>query len=376
MRRATNSPLMGQANRKLVLNLIRSRLISRAEIASLTHLTRASVTMIVDELIESGLLTEIQAYSLNVGRKPIHLKILPNARFMAGVTIKRNEVDVGLINLGGEVIAQEILTYENSTASEMIQRIGRTIIEQIRIHEIPSEKVLGVGVCAPGPLDTVHGIILNPPNCSLWHGVPISNLLAEASGYHVLLEKDSNALALEEQYFGLGQDCSSFLAVQVNEGIGSGIIIQEHLYRGANGLGSELGHTSIQLDGILCDCGNRGCLEKYASIPAILDGSPYKSWKHLVDSLPTDAEAARLLKLEAQYLGCALVNAINLFDVEKVILQGDVCYKPEALLEELNSRVGPRVIMRANSSHPVVASQTESFVRTGGIIWLHNFYQG
>ena len=95
-----------------------------------------------------------------------------------------------------------------------------------------------------------------------------------------------------------------------------------------------------------------------------------------MDSLSTDSEAIRLLKLEAQYLGHALVNAVNLFDVEKIILQGDVCYKPEPLLEELNRCVGPRVIMRANGSHPVVASQTESFVRTGGIIWLHNFYQG
>ncbi len=368
---------MGLSNRKCVLDIIRRKPISRSEIAAITHLTRASVTVIVDDLFADGLLTEQVTHSPMVGRNPINLQIVPNARYAAGVTIKRKEVDVGIINLNGEVISNEILPSADASAVEMIKKIAESTARQVRENGILREKMLGIGVCAPGPVDVANGIILNPPNCGLWHGVHIVRLLSEASGYPVLLEKDSNALALEEQYFGLGRDCSSFLAVQINEGgIGSGLIIHERLYRGSNGLGNELGHISIHMDGIKCDCGNRGCLERYASISAILAGSPYQNWRQMIDCLSNDAEAKRLLTMEAKYLSCALVNAINLFDVELVILQGDVCYKPERLLEKLNQRVGPRVIMRSTGLHPVVASSIESFVRTGGIICLHNFYQG
>ena len=368
---------MGLANRRLVLDIIRRKPISRSEIAAMTHLTRASVTIIVEDLISDGLLAEDRAYSPSVGRKPINLRILPDARLAAGITIKRNEVNVGLINLSGDVISHETLTYGESSASDMIRRIAFSVNSQIEAHAITRDKLLGIGVCAPGPVDVTNGIILNPPNCALWQDVPIVQLLSCATGHPVKLEKDSNALALEEQYFGMGRNCGSFIVVQINEGgIGSGLIIREHLYRGANGLGSELGHISIQMDGIPCACGNRGCLERYASIPAILADSPYRSWRQLIDSLPTDSEAERLLTLEAKYLSCALVNAINLFDVEQVILHGDVCYKPKRLLEKLNQNVGPRVIMRTAGLHPVVAGQTESFVRTGGIVCLHSFYQG
>ena len=376
MKRATNSPLMKLNNRRLVLDLIRRGPVSRAEIASLTSLTRASVTMIADELIEQGLIRESHAVASGVGRRPVLMEIVPDARCIAGVNIKRGEVDVGLVELGGGMISGEVLSYDGADAEEMIGRIARSMERQVSQSDGLREKLLGVGLCAPGPLDAEQGLILTPPNCGRWHNVPAARLLEEACGYPVSMENVSNALALEEQYFGQGRGCGSFMAVQINEGIGAGVMIRDRLYRGAQGLGSELGHISIELDGRMCDCGNRGCLERYASVPAILEGSPYKSWQELVDRLGTDAEANRLLDLEAKYLAHALVSAINLYDVERVVLLGDVAYRPEALLEKLNALVGPRVIMRSAGARKIVSSETESFVRTGAIVCLHGFYQG
>ena len=376
MKRATNSPLMKLNNRRLVLDVIRRQPISRADVASVTQLTRASVTLIVEELIEQGLLTEQRADASGVGRRPVLLSIAEDARCIAGVNIKRGEVNVGLVSLGGRLLSRETLSYGGSDAHDMISRIARSLDRQLNALPGAREKLLGVGLCAPGPLDAANGVILNPPNCGLWRNVPAAELLSEATGQPVYMENVSNALALEEQYFGLGRGCGSFIAVQINEGIGAGIVIRDRLYRGARGLGSELGHISIEMDGRPCDCGNRGCLERYASIPAILEGSPYGSWRELIDRLETDAEARRLLDLEARYLSHALVSAVNLYDVEKVILLGDVSYRPQALLDRLNALVGPRVIMRAAGGSPVASSETESFVRTGAIVCLHDFYQG
>ncbi len=376
MRQGTNSPLMKLNNRRLVLDLIRRQPISRAEVAKTTGLTRASVTLIADELIGQGLIRETHPVASGVGRRPMLMEIVPDARVIAGVNIKRGEVDTGLVSLGGEIISTEVLSYDGADADEMIGRIAQSVARQLDRQPGCREKMLGVGLCAPGPLDTARGVILNPPNCRRWHNVHAAEKLEAACGYAVSMENVSNALALEEQYFGLGRGCGNFIAVQVNEGIGAGIVIRDRLYRGASGLGSELGHISIEMDGRPCDCGNRGCLERYASMPALLEGSSFGSWGELIDRLDSDPEAQRLVDLEAKYLGCALVSAVNLYDVEKVILLGDVSDRPQALIDRLNRLVGPRIIMQPAGERTVVSSRTESFVRTGAIACLHRFFQG
>ena len=376
MKQGTNSPLMKLNNRRLVLNLIRRQPISRAEVAKITGLTRASVTIIADELIGQGLIRETHPVASGVGRRPVLMEIVPDGRCIAGVNVKRGEADVGLVTLGGETLSEEVLFYDGADAEQMIARIVRSLNRQLDHAPDLREKMLGIGVCSPGPLDAAQGVILNPPNCRRWHNTPVVQLLEAVCGYPVALENVSNALALEEQYFGLGRNCENFIAVQINEGVGAGIVIRDKLYRGAGGLGSELGHISIEMDGRPCDCGNRGCLERYASIPALLEGSPYRSWTELIGRLDADGEAARLVDLEARYLACALVSAVNLFDVEKVILLGDVSERPEPLISRLNEVVGRRVIMRSSGSRTVEASQTKSFVRTGAIACLHRFYQG
>lgn len=376
MKQGTNSPLMKLHNRRLVLNLIRWQPMSRAEVAKVTGLTRASVTLIADELIGQGLIRETHPVASGVGRRPMLMEIVPDARVIAGVNIKRGEVDTGLVSLGGEILSGEVLSYDGADADEMIGRIAQSIRRQLDCHPDCREKLLGVGLCAPGPLDTARGVILNPPNCRRWHNVRVAEKLEAACGYAVSMENVSNALALEEQYFGLGRGCGNFIAVQVNEGIGAGIVIRDRLYRGASGLGSELGHISIEMDGRPCDCGNRGCLERYASIPALLEGSSFGSWSELIGRMESDPEAQRLVELEAKYLSCALVSAINLYDAEKVILLGDISEQPEPLVSRLSEVIGQRVIMRSAGSRTVDASQTKSFVRTGAISCLHKFYQG
>ena len=263
----------------------------------------------------------------------------------------------------------------NVSAPEMVQAIGDAIMELRRELRLENSRILGIGVSAPGPVDYKKGIILNPPNFPGWHDVPICRLLTEATGYETMLEKDTNARALEEQYFGAAQHISSFMLVQVHEGVGSGVMIRDRLYRGSHGMGSEIGHTTICYDGPLCSCGNRGCLENYFHLPTLLQGSPYDSWDELAEHADEPSSAA-ILDQAAEYLSAALVNAINLYDLEKVILTGDVAHTPKPLLDRLNPMLRQRVLSDCSIQNiPVIACNGSTPVRTGAMAILHKTFQ-
>ena len=377
MKKATNSVMMRASNRKLVLDIVRRQPISRAGISAVTKLTRSTITGIVDELISSGLLVETDIQNSAVGRKPIHLEIVDDARLIGGINIRRSQVNVGVVTLGGNLVSSETLHYEGySDAFCMLAHITESLKRQFNDTGVSIDKILGVGVCAPGPLNAAEGVILAPPNADFWRNVPVTEPLSRWMKMPVMLENASNALAIEEQYYGLGFGCDNFMTVQINEGIGSGVIINDRLYRGATGLGSELGHISIDMNGIPCSCGNVGCLERYAAIPALLKGSKFNSWQELADARYKDPEAGQLMHLEAKYLSTALISAINLFDVKRVILQDKICYNCGPLVAELNDILSQRTITRSSGPCRVMASQITSFVRTAAIIIIHDFYQG
>ena len=386
MKHATNAAVMRTSNRKLILNLIRQGPLSRVELAEQTNLTRASVTQIVDELLEAGLVEAVSTMEHNgMGRRRTLLALCHNARYVFGVNIRRRHCEVGVIDLYGDVLAEKVLTVSARPILEVIDEISDTIFSLIRDLHLNPEHITGIGISAPGPVDDREGILINPPNCSAWHTIPVGRLLKEKTAFEVSLEKDTNARALEEKYFGAARDFSNFMLVQIDDGVGSGVIIRDRLYRGAHGMGTEIGHTSIRYDGPVCSCGNRGCLETYLRIPALLEGSPFGSWHQLAAEsalnldLSIEAQthsAAAIVDRAAEYLSAALVNAVNLYDLEKIILTGDVSSCPQPLLSRLNATLRQRVISRSSLQElPVIASSSVSPVRTGAMAILHEMFQ-
>ena len=198
--------------------------------------------------------------------------------FAVGVNVTRRHITVGITDLGGNIVIQD--DFSICPPDRAMVEIKETIDKQIKDSGIDISKIHKISVVTPGPVDADRGIVLNPPNFDQWHNVQIVNELKNLTGLEVILENVSSATAIAEKYFGASTDTENCLALRVDEGIGSGIVISDSLFKGP----CELGHTSIKYDGIKCECGNRGCLEKYASIPRILDGTPYKSWQEAVDS--------------------------------------------------------------------------------------------
>lgn len=328
LKKATNSALMRIKNEKIILSLINKAPVSRAYIAKKTGLTKAAVTIIVDDLKQRGIVTEQNSKSDTVGRNPVMLFLNKRAFYTVGINITRRDIAVGISDLGGNVIKQD--TFPVCSPDKAFAKIKNAVEEQILSSGLDKSKIYKIAVVTPGPVDTENGIILNSPNFNAWHNVPIVSEIKKITGMEVVFENVSSAAAIAEKYFGSAQDAENFLTLQVDEGIGSGIVIKDALFKGP----CEIGHTSIKYDGINCECGNKGCLEKYASIPRILEKTSYKSWREAVDS-----DDSRVLQEEAEYLGSAIISANNIFAFDKVVLCGDLTYKPKKIIKLISDKV-------------------------------------
>jgi predicted NBD/HSP70 family sugar kinase len=382
---ATNSAFMKLCNRRLILNIVRKKVVSRAELARMTGLTRAAVTLIVDELIKDGIINEIGTAEANYGRKPVLLDLDPNSLYAVGVSITRYDCTIGIMNIKGELIEKRKVNISSSIDAYMnINAIMKDVQIMIEDSAVPVGKISGIGINTPGPVDIHTGTILAPPNFNIWHGVNIVSEFKKDYDLQVYLENNSASLALAEKNYGRGLEYQSFMLLVVDTGIGTGLIINDNLYRGVGGFGSELGHTSVDINGKPCSCGNRGCLEVFASIPSLLENvhrsdKTIKTWNELIDRALTGDETCRkAVENEALYLSAGIVNAMNILELEAVILTGDIQYKPELLLDLIRNKVESIAINRHIRKLPIMISSIvkDSEVISAASIVLEKYFMG
>ncbi len=350
------------ANRCRILRLIRRGPIARSELAVETGLTRAAMSLIVGELIEDGLLRESGCRPSASGRKPVLVELCPEYACALGLTISRTEAAVGLIDLSGKLLADRPIPTPAASRAAALRQIRA---ELRRIHRGPlarAGRMLGLGISAPGPIDSRNGVVLNPPNFDQWHGARLTEEFRDVAGENVFLENNSTALTMAEMAYGKGKECASFLLLVVESGVGAGIVQRGELYRGWGGFGSEVGHTSVDQHGPLCDCGLRGCVELYAAVPNLVRRARERkpaiaTWQRLVDAAHDgDAFCRRLLEEQAHALGIALVNVLNVLELEAVVLTGDVLYRGEMLRALIERNINQSAINRRLHRIPVFLS--------------------
>lgn len=314
---AKNAVYTKEYNRAQILRLLRQQPVSRAELARLTGLTRAAISLIIEELMAEGFVKESAAVAENHarGRMPVLLKLCADAMYAVGVRLTRRDCRVGLCDFRGRVIARECLPLPKK-ADSLILPLAEAVKRMVAACAIDPAKLLGVGVAAPGPVDGQAGVILNPPDFDDYQGFAIGSALSKVLDLPVWLENDANAAALHNYMDGQFSGKENFLLLMVDSGVGSGVI-----WRGKLLHDCELGHTSIDYRGTRCACGNRGCLETYAAIPRILKRFPaYGDWDALLASEDSDSA----LKLQADFLAAGIVNAANMLPVETVLLSGQL----------------------------------------------------
>lgn len=369
--RAINAVIMRQINRKLILDEIRRQPVSRAELSEITMLTRASVTQIIDELLAEGIVVEGDVVGRSrLGRKSTRLAINPEAKVIFGVHLSRAGCDVGAVDMRGSVLRYETLDVAGRSADDVLDEVGGILVRMRGEMGLDEKRAFGIGFCAPGPLDPNSGVILNPPNFAAWRGVAVARKLSGRTRMNVYMENNSNAHALAEKYFGCAAD--SFALIRVDEGVGAGVIINGRLYHGAHSFAVELGHLTVDPNGPKCDCGNHGCLETYISLPNLLAGTPYATWDALLDHLDEPLAAAAMDRL-VEYFSQGIVNVLNCFDIDRVVIGDELARRPEPLLTRLNDAVRGRAIFPV-AEPTVLASGDVSPVLLGAVPAYDTFF--
>ena len=341
--KARNADYTREYNRKTLLRILRSSPMSRAELARATGLTRAATSLIVEDLLAEGCLRELPPQSVGRGRSATPLAVQGDSFYALGVELARRGCSVGLVDIAGNMLAYRHILDEEDLIGSIISELEK--LEQL----VDREKILGIGISSPGPLDRKKGQILNPPLFERWHGVEITTLLSDALHLPAYLEHDVRAMTMRRLTLGDSQD---FMLLFVDTGIGAAIASGGKLI----GITGELGHTTIRFDGRLCACGNRGCLETYAGIPRLLDGSKFHSWRELIDNVDQDPEAKRLLDQEAVYLAAGIINLLNLIPVDTIYLASEVTYGGEKLAPRIQREIGTKSLFRRRNSVRIHAS--------------------
>lgn len=328
------------AGRRLVFSTIRrAGRIARVDLARETGISPATVTSITAELIREGLIEETGPSlepDLRRGRPRVDLKVRGAARLVAGVKLSHRSITVALIDFEGALIGESNLTLDRARHSggELVTLFRRALEMAASNAGLGLHDLAGVGIGVAGTVDAARGMIYWSP-AVLERNVPLRAMLVADLNLPVFIDNDANLVAMAEQYFGHGRGVSDFIVLTIESGVGMGIVINHEIYRGARGCGAEFGHTKVQLDGALCRCGQRGCLEAYVADYALLreaaTTTDFADWQSTGEKLQALVEAAQSGDHTAQSIfdragrmfAMGLANIVNIFDPELIILSGE-----------------------------------------------------
>lgn len=340
-----NALYIKQYNRQQVLRMLRQTALSRAELARRTGLTRAAISLIAEELIAAGILQEShRTPAAGRGRTPVLLELCPDAYYCVGIHINRRRCRIGITDFAGNLAAETVL-YLTDSPDNTVDLIARTCETQMAELSLSREKILGIGVVTPGPVDSQAGEIRNPPGFSPWWDYPICRKLSQKLGLPVYLENEANAIAMHNYMDHTFPGKEDFLLLLWQEdGVGSGVFSSGCLLRTAGGYTGELGHTSIDFRGERCACGNHGCLENYVTAGALTKTFHAENWEALLAS----SKREEVMDYSAQCIGAALINFLNTVSVESVLVVSDRFPDEEKFLKKLENVIGGKTLSRGD----------------------------
>lgn len=329
-------------NRQIVLNYVREREpISRAEIARESALQRSTVSAIIDDLQNEGLVEEIGEGESTGGRPPTLLRLRTAGPIAIGVAVTPILTTVATSDLAGRILNQT----EYVTESDPERTLGRVIESIEAFLKQSGGSVESIGVSLPGLVDPSTGTAIYVPYFH-WRDLPVGKIISSATNLPVTLDNDANAAALAELWFGRPEvsDARDFIFVLVSAGVGTGIVFDGQVYRGERGAAGEFGHMIIGTNApVPCSCGNLDCWEAFASGRAALEryrrlsGHPENlvvNFKELVDmALVGEANAKTALRDTALCLGIGISNLIVGFSPEAVVVGGEIA-RAWALVED------------------------------------------
>lgn len=326
--------------RALLAQIRKSGPVPRIELSEQTGISRATVTTVTAELIERGLVEEIpvepKGKDLKRGRPKVDLKIRGSAFYVAGAKLANKSVAIVIANFEGTVISEyeEALDTTTYAAKDLVDVFANHLQKACDNASIKLSQISAIGVGLAGIVDASLGVVRWSPSL-IERNVELKKLLSDKLDKPTFIDNDANLVAKAEQHFGMGKGVSDFIVVTIENGVGMGIVLGDELYRGTRGCGAEFGHTKVHLDGALCRCGQRGCLEAYVADYALLrerslgqdiseNEATQEGMAKLIESAKNgDKTAQSILQRAARMFALGLSNLVNIFDPQLIILSGE-----------------------------------------------------
>lgn len=391
---------MRRANLALVLRLFKEHgPLSKTNLSNLTKLTIPAITDLITELESYHLVTPLGETPTKRGRFPVMYEINYDALYIIGIAIGSASIKMTVINLGGKIKYEQTIPLPNPKDKDTVLEQVQFLVNNIfTTADIDTKKIIGIGVGMHGVVDPVYGIAVYPPHLE-WKNVDIKKRLENKLSLPVLVDNDCNTLTLAERWFGDCLNINSFIVVNVDYGIGAGIMTDGKLFHGTNFGGGQIGHITVDNDGPKCSCGNYGCLESVASEQAILkniskklkQGFNSQLSEYVQDNLDSltlahvyeaaingDQLAKQAFEEAGRYLGIGIATLVNLFNPQKIVITGKIRKGKNLVMKPLTDTVLKTALNTNTQKLEIKTSQLGDYADAIGAatLWIDDLFNG
>lgn len=317
-------------NKKSIIKLLaQDRELTKLEISRKLDISVPTVTTIVGELLEEGIVVEAGMATSTGGRKPVIIRFLPQSRYSIGIDLEKNYIRAAITDLDGKILEENKIFLRSVNEIVILDNIKNLVEDLINEKEGIREKTLGIGISLPGTVNEDELKLEVAPNFKL------KNLcFKELQTYFnipVYIENEANAGALAESNLGIAKNLNNLIYISITEGIGGGIIINERIYKGKSRRAGEIGHMTIYKGGRQCSCGKKGCFETYASNRALINDynelcdNRALSIREIIEKYKeNDASAIRVMERYLEDLAEGIGNLIFIFNPNYIVIGGEI----------------------------------------------------
>ena len=354
--------------------------LSKADLATFTEYSRTKITGCVDSLLDKKIIIANNATEYTGGRRSKTFSLNGDLGLVAGVDIGATSIDFGIADFSGKILVRysEPASVKNGPI-KVLGQVCSLLEKMLKENNLSPEKLCGIGIGVPGPVDFSAGTLVSPPIMPGWDRYPIIQTVQQwFPSANVVVDNDVNVMALGEIYQGVGKGVNNLIFVKIGTGIGAGIVCEGKIYRGASGCAGDIGHIGVDKFGPLCHCGNKGCLEAVAAGPAIAERSLIaaqagkspillklyeKNGKMLRAedvgdaAREGDALAVEVIRESGQFVGDVLDGLVNFFNPGVIVIGGGVSNLGNLLLSSIRQTVINRSTPLATRDLRIVFSE-------------------
>jgi glucokinase-like ROK family protein len=375
-----NSYLISSSEQNLVDLIRKYGEISISELITYTDYSRTKITSCIDSLLDKNIVIPNDTTEYTGGRRSRQYSLNGEFGLVAGVDIGATSMDLGIADFSGKLLVR--YSEPASVKDGPIKILGRlcSLLEKIlRERSLDPQRLHGIGIGVPGPVDFIMGTLVSPPIMPGWDRYPIIETIRQwFPSSNIVVDNDVNVMALGEMYQGAGTGIKNLIFVKIGTGIGAGIICDGSIYRGSSGCAGDIGHICVDKNGPMCHCGNKGCLEALAAGPAIAERSLLAAQAGKSSILMSyyekngnvlraedvgnaskegDALSIEVIRESGQFIGDVLAGLVNFYNPDMIVIGGGVSNLGNLLLSSIRQTIFHRSLPLATRDLQIVFSE-------------------